>query len=57
MKNMILFTILLIALAVLAVLLLVFTGVIGGATLLVFGDIIVFALIVMLIVKLFRKEK
>ena len=54
---MILLTILLTALAIVAAILLTFTGVIGGATLLVFGDVLVFVLIIMLIVKLFKRKK
>ena len=54
---MILFTIILIALIVLAAILLTITGVLGGATLLAFGDVIVFVFIIMLIIKLFRKKK
>jgi hypothetical protein len=44
-------------LAVLAAVVLTFTGVIGGATLLVFGDVIVFVLIIVLIAKLFKRRK
>lgn len=54
---MVLFTILMMALAVLAVIVLTVTGVIGGATLLVFGDLIVFVAILMLIGKLFKRKK
>ena len=54
---MILFTILLTALAVVAAIVLTFTGVIGGATLLVFGDVVVFVFIVMLIVRIFKRKK
>lgn len=54
---MILFTILLITLVVLAAILLTITGVLGGATLLAFGDVIVCVLIIMLLVKLFRKKR
>ena len=54
---MILFTILLMALAVVATIVLTITGVVGGATLLVFGDVIVFVLIIMLIARLFKKKE
>lgn len=55
---MILFTILTIAIVIAAIVAVVFAGVFGGATLLVFGDVIVCALIVLGIVKLiFRKKK
>ena len=54
---MILFTIVLMALALLAVIALTITGVVGGATLLVFGDVIVFVFIIMLIAKLFKRKK
>lgn len=56
-KDMILFTILLIMLVALAAFLLTITGVLGGATLLAFGDIIVFVFIIALIIKLFRRKK
>lgn len=54
---MILFTILLIALGILAAIVLAITGVIGGATLLVFGDVIIFVAIMVLIIKLIKKMK
>ena len=54
---MILFTILLTMLAIAAAVLLTITGVIGGATFIVCGDIIVFVLIIMIIAKLFKKKK
>lgn len=55
---MILFTILVIAVIIAAIMAIVFAGVFGGATLLAFGDVIVFALIVFGIIKLiFRKKK
>lgn len=55
---MILFTILAIMVIFAAIIAVVFAGVFGGATLIVFGDVIVCALIVGLIVKLiFRKKK
>lgn len=54
---MILFTILLVVLAVIAAIVLAVIGVIGGATAVIFGDIIVFALIVVLIVKFFKWMK
>lgn len=54
---MVLFTILLIMLIALAAILLTITGVVGGATLLAFGDVIVCVFIIMLIIKLFRKKK
>lgn len=55
---MILFTILAIMMVVAAIIAVVFAGVFGGATLVVFGDVIVCALIVFGIVKLiFRRKK
>ena len=54
---MILFTILVITLAVMAAIVLTITGVIGGATLLVFGDVIVFVAILALIIKIIKKMK
>lgn len=54
---MILFTILLTILAVLVAVVLTFTGVIGGAALLLFGDLIVCVFIIVFIVKLFKKKK
>jgi Na+-driven multidrug efflux pump len=55
---MILFTILLIVLAVLAVILLVSTGVIGAAAAIVFGDLIVFGIIMWAIIRrLFKKKR
>lgn len=57
---MILFFILLIVLAVLAAVVLTILGVVGGAALAVFGDLIVFGLIIYAIVKLvklFKKKK
>lgn len=52
---MILLTILLVILAAIAAIVLSVIGVIGGATIAIFGDIIVFALVVVLIVKIFKK--
>lgn len=54
---MILFTILLLTLVTLAALVLTFTGVIGGAALVVFGDVIACVLIIMLLIKAFSKKK
>lgn len=54
---MITFTILLIIAAIIATFLLLVTGVIGGATLVVFGDLIVCVIIIGLIVKLIKKVK
>lgn len=54
---MILFTILLLVLAVVATIVLTIAGVIGGTALVVFGDAIVCVLIIALIVKAFRKKK
>lgn len=54
---MILFTILLSILAIVAAVVLTFTGVIGGATLVIFGDVIAFVLIIMLLIKVFKKKK
>ncbi len=54
---MILFTILMTVIALIAAVLLTFTGVIGGATLLVFGDVIVFVVIMALLVKLLKKKE
>ena len=55
---MILFTILATLIVVAAIIAVIFAGVFGGATLLMFGDVIICVLIVMAIVKLiFRKKK
>lgn len=54
---MILFTILLLALTMVAAIVLTFTGVIGGAALVVFGDVIACVLIIMLIIKAIKKIK
>lgn len=54
---MILFTILLVVLAMIAAVVLSITGLVGGSLLLVFGDVIVCALIIVLLVKLFGKKK
>lgn len=54
---MITFTILLIIAAIVATFLLLVTGVIGGATLAVFGDFIVCGLLIALIVKIFKRKK
>jgi hypothetical protein len=54
---MILFTILTLALALVAAFVLTILGVVGGATLAVFGDLIVCVMIIVLIVKLVRKLK
>lgn len=54
---MILFTILLIALATVATIMLVTAGAVGTTIFVVFGDVIVFAGIIWLIVKLCKKKK
>ena len=54
---MILFTILLALLVVIAVITLVITIIAGGSILVIFGDAIVFGLIVWGFVELFRKKK
>lgn len=54
---MILLTLLAIVLAVIAAVIVLTTGLVGGALAVVFGDVIVFGLVVMLIVKIFRKKK
>lgn len=54
---MIIFTILLIALVVAAVIGLVAAIVAGGSFIVVFGDAIVFGLIVWMIIKIFRRKK
>lgn len=54
---MILFTGLSIALLVCAVVAALFAVVGGGAFILVFGDVIVFGLLVMLLIKIFGKKK
>lgn len=54
---MIIFTILVITIIIAAIAAVMFAGVFGGATLLVFGDIIVFALIVAGIIKLIFRNK
>lgn len=55
--EMVLFTILLITLALLAAFVLVTAGVVGTATLVVFGDVIAFVLIIALIAKLIKRKK
>lgn len=54
---MILFTILLATVFVIAAIALIATILVGGSFIVVFGDALVFALIVMLIVKLVTKKK
>lgn len=54
---MILFSTLLTILLVIATILFIVTGVIGTISLGLFGDVIVFVLLISLIVKLFRKPK
>lgn len=54
---MFLFMLLALVIAALVAVVLVITGVVGTITIAVFGDIIVFVAIIMLIVKLFRKKK
>lgn len=54
---MILFTILLITLIAIAIITLVSAIIAGGSLIVVFGDVIVFALLVWLIVKIFRRKK
>lgn len=54
---MILFTILLIAIGVIATILLTAAIIAGGSLVAVFGDIIVFCLIVWLIIKIFRRKE
>lgn len=55
---MILFTLLAIAIVIAAIIAIVVAGVFGGATLVIFGDVIVFGLILWAIIKLcFRKRK
>ena len=54
---MILFTILLATLIAVAVITLISAVITGGSLILVFGDIIVFGLIVWLIVKIFNRNK
>lgn len=54
---MFLFMLLALVIAALVAVVLIITGVVGTATVAVFGDIIVFVAIIMLIVKLFRKKK
>lgn len=51
---MIIFTILLTILAVLAAVALTFIGIMGGAALAIFGDLIVFGFIVWLIIKFIK---
>lgn len=55
--KMILFTILLITLIAIAIITLVSAIIAGGSLIVVFGDVIVFALLVWLIVKIFRRKK
>lgn len=54
---MFLFMLLALVIAALVAVVLIITGVVGTATVAVFGDIIVFVAIIMLVVKLFRKKK
>ena len=54
---MILFTIIATLVVIAAIIAVVFAGVFGGAALVVFGDIFIFAAIVYLIVKIFRRKK
>ena len=54
---MILFTTLLIALAILAAVVLTIMGVIGGSMLVIFGDLIVCVFIIACIIKLIRSKK
>lgn len=55
---MILFTLITIAVIIAAIIAIVAAGVFGGAALVVFGDVIVFGLIMWFIIKLiFRKKK
>lgn len=55
---MILFTLLTIAIVIAAIIAIVAAGLFGGATLVIFGDLIVFGFIVWAIIKLcFRKHK
>lgn len=54
---MITFTFLMIIAAIVATFLLLVTGVIGGATLAVFGDLIICVIIITLIVKIFKRKK
>lgn len=54
---MILFTILLTVVIIAAVIAIVVAGTIGGATLVVFGDVIIFGLILWFIINLIFKKK
>lgn len=55
---MILFTLLTIAIVIAAIIAIVAAGIFGGATLVIFGDVIIFGLIMWAIIKLiFRKRK
>ena len=54
---MILFTILLVALLAVAAVMLVTTILVGGSFVVVFGDAMVFALLVWLIIKIFERKK
>lgn len=54
---MILFTILLAVVIAIAVVTLIATLAVGGSLLAVFGDIILFGLVVWLIIKIFRRKK
>lgn len=54
---MIIFTILAIMAVIAAIVAVVTIGTIGGAALVVFGDIIIFGLIMWAIIKLFRRKK
>lgn len=54
---MILFGILLSIISIIAFVVMVATAIAGGSVLIVFGDLIVFCLIIYAIVKIFRKKK
>ena len=54
---MILFTILLSVIITIAIIALIAANVAGGSLFMVFGDVIVFGLIIWLIIKIFRRKK
>ena len=56
-KNMILFTILLSLAIAIAMVAAIVSVIAGGSIIAIFGDFIVFGLIIWLIVKIFRKKK
>ena len=54
---MILFTLLLLTVAIVATIALTIAGVIGSAAVVIFGDVFVCVLLIALIIKIFKKKK